>query len=77
VGWLASAGDATLHYRVRFSPDGGATWTVLALDTTLAHVDVAAGLLAGADKPVLEVQASDGVRVAVQTIALPGTSAPR
>jgi hypothetical protein len=76
VAWQARAGGAATHYRVRYSPDGGATWSVLALDTASAQIDVPASLLAGASQPVLEIQASDGVRVAAQTIDIALSSAP-
>lgn len=63
LGWQTTAGAAGLHYRVRFSPDGGDAWLVLAVDTPVPQVEVPAVLLADAKLPVLEVQASDGVRV--------------
>jgi hypothetical protein len=64
------AGASPAHFRVRYSPDGGVTWTVLALDTTSAQISVPADLLAGATAPVLEVQASDGVRTGSRTFPL-------
>jgi hypothetical protein len=57
-------------YRVRFSPDGGQTWTVLALEQPTSDVTVPAELLAGAAQPVLEVQAVDGINTATQTFDL-------
>ena len=69
VSWQLAAGTAR-HYRVRFSPDGGTTWHALALDTTAPVVDVAPDLLAGAKAPLLEVQASDGLRSVTRTFAL-------
>jgi hypothetical protein len=62
AAWQLAAGPTGTHYRVRFSPDGGANWHVLALDTDAAQVAVPAHLLTGATQPLLEVQASDGVR---------------
>jgi hypothetical protein len=69
AAWQLAAGPAATHYRVRFSPDGGANWHVLELNTDAAQVAVPAHLLTGATQPLLEVQASDGVRS--DTLVLP------
>ncbi len=69
VSWQLAAGHAT-HFRVRFSPDGGATWHLLALDTAASDIEVPAVLIAGAKSPLLEVQAGDGVRSVMQTFLL-------
>ena len=70
VRWQAVAGPTDLHYRVRFSPDGGKHWTVLALDTPALSIVVPAELLASAASPIVEVQGSDGVRVDEAVIML-------
>ena len=67
---LSSATISAAHYRVRFSPDGGATWHLLALDASTPAVVVPDELLAGATQLLLEVQASDGVRSELQSYLL-------
>jgi hypothetical protein len=77
VSWVMRAGNAEVRYRIRFSPDGGQTWQVLALDASQATWTVPPDLLAGAVQPVLEVQAMDGVRT--DTVLIPlehGQAAP-
>jgi hypothetical protein len=74
IGWHLITGDVGTRYRVRFSPDGGASWQVLALETAIPQVDVPALLLAEAKAPLLEVQASDGVRTDTRTFALTGVT---
>lgn len=71
VRWQLAAGAAETVYHVRFSPDGGKTWTVLALNSTTARLDVSAQLLRDAPRPIVEVLATDGVRVTALTIDLP------
>lgn len=56
-----------LAYRASFSPDGGANWLLLEPGSTAPTIFVPAELLAGASRPVIEVQASDGLRVARAT----------
>lgn len=70
VRWQLTAGAADTVYHVRFSPDGGQTWIVLALNTTTPSLTVPASLLDKATHPIVEVQASDGVRVTALTIEL-------
>jgi hypothetical protein len=55
---------------VRFSPDGGTTWRLLVVDSAAASVSVPAEWLPGATQPVVEVQASDGLRVDTRVYAL-------
>lgn len=71
VRWRLTAGAAETVYHVRFSPDGGQTWTVLAINATASSLNIPANLLIGATRPVVEVQATDGVRVTLLTIELP------
>ena len=66
LGWTLTAGPAGVTYRVRFSPDGGQTWQVLAVDQAALSITLPPGLLAAASQPILEVQASDGVRTATR-----------
>jgi hypothetical protein len=68
--WSLSALPAAAHYRLRFSPDGGGSWLLLAYDASAPVVDLPAALLAGADRAIIEVQASDGVRSASQVFPL-------
>jgi hypothetical protein len=58
------------YYRVRFSPDGGKSWTLLALESASPEVAIPPALLDGAPAPWLDVQVSDGVRVSRLTYAL-------
>jgi len=71
VRWQLTAGAADTRYHVRFSPDGGETWTVLALNSATPRLSVPARLLAEATHPIVEVQATDGVRLTTLTLALP------
>jgi hypothetical protein len=74
VGWQLLAGPAGMRYRVRFSPDGGESWYLLAVESAIPQIDVPAQLLAKAKAPLLEIQASDGVRTDVRTFALEGVT---
>jgi hypothetical protein len=69
--WSLSTGAGAVSFRVRLSPDGGATWHVLALDTDEPAVAVPPELLKDAPAPLLEIQASDGVRVDREFVPLP------
>lgn len=60
--WVPASSLAQLIYRTFFSPDGGATWTVLALDTKDPLAEVPAELLQSATHPMLRVQVSDGLQ---------------
>jgi hypothetical protein len=57
-------------YRVRFSPDGGATWQVLALGLAEPVFLLPGELLEGAAQPQVEIQAVDGLRTATEMIKL-------
>jgi hypothetical protein len=70
IRWAARSGASNLAYRVRFSPDGGQTWKVLALNAVEASLTVPAHLLPTAIKPLVEVQATDGVRTDTSVISL-------
>jgi hypothetical protein len=67
--WSLGAGSPGVIYRARFSPDGGETWYLLAAEANVPAAYVPGGLLAGAERPLLEVQASDGVQVTRSVIA--------
>lgn len=70
VEWTLRAGSASAVYRLRFSPDGGATWQVLALEYKGNTFTVPASLLTNATQPLVEVQAVDGVRTDTRLISL-------
>jgi hypothetical protein len=53
---------------VRFSPDGGQTWKVLALRHLTTSITIPANLLGAAAEAVVEVQAQDGVRTSTLLI---------
>jgi|GEM_PF-1601440 len=72
VEWTLRAGSPSVVYRIRFSPDGGATWQVLALEYAGTTYNVPAALLANATQPLVEIQAMDGVRTDTRLIALNG-----
>jgi hypothetical protein len=63
---------SALAYRVLFSPDGGASWLVLAANTTQPRLAIPGDLLQGATQPRLRVLASDGVLTAEQEYDLMG-----
>lgn len=67
---FSAAPSPDVRYRVRFSPDGGATWTVLALEQASPDVTVPAELMKNAPQPVLEIQAVDGINTATQVVPL-------
>ncbi len=70
VAWSLGGAAAGVNYRLRFSPDGGKTWTLLEPASPTPQVTIPAALLAGATQPIMEVQASDGLRVTRQTYAV-------
>jgi hypothetical protein len=68
AAWTLATGSGVV-YRVRFSPDGGQTWTVLALGQSAPGAPLPQGWDKAA-RPVLEIQASDGVRTDTKVIPL-------
>jgi hypothetical protein len=76
LAWSAGSGRLGVSYRVSFSPDGGQTWTLLQAAGAAPQVTVPAELLAGAREPIIEVQASDGLRVTRRTYAATDGAAP-
>ena len=65
MSWNGTDPDGDpLTYAVRYSADGGATWTVLAVDTTATRIEVPAASLPGSGQALVEVRASDGVHTA-------------
>lgn len=68
--WVSRETGSNLSYRVLYSPDGGASWQVLAANTTRPELDVSESLLQGAAQPQLWVQVSDGVRIGGQVYKL-------
>ncbi len=71
ISWRLKSGVTNSIYRVRFSPDGGQSWQVLALQTTSTSFLVTPNLLEGASSPLLEIQVTDGVRASTQIYSLP------
>ena len=71
LDWTLVSGNAGVSYNIRFSPDDGLSWTVLGLDQPAPTYEVPQALLAGASKPLVEVQASDGVRTSTQKFSVP------
>ncbi len=67
LAWSVSGAHLGLSYRLSFSPDGGKTWTLLEPAAATPNITVPAELLAGAVHPLVEVQASDGLRVTRET----------
>lgn len=65
-GWL---------YRVRYSPDGGATWLVLTLGQPTPEAPLPDDW-AAAPQPLLEIQVTDGIRTATRLIELKTDSPP-
>lgn len=62
--WASASSPATLIYRTLFSPNGGATWTVLSTETVDAVATIPTELLQSATRPLLRVQVSDGLQTA-------------
>jgi hypothetical protein len=72
LSWVPVTNQArTLSYDVRFSPDGGGRWVVLSLGQLDSSVAVPADLLSYAPAPMVEVQASDGVRTSTRVYPVP------
>lgn len=64
--WDSSDADGDdLAYAVQFSPDGGSSWSTLAVDTTEGSLQVDLASLPGTAMGLVRVQASDGVLVTV------------
>jgi hypothetical protein len=70
LGWSLAAGAAGVTYRVRVTRDGGQTWQVLALDQTQPTITLPPGVLKDSAQPMVEVQASDGVRTDTRTYSV-------
>jgi hypothetical protein len=68
VQWQPAGSDVV--YRVRYSPDGGQTWQVLALGLPGNSFTLPAGLAEGGAQPLVEVQAADGLHTATQVLTL-------
>jgi hypothetical protein len=67
--WGLFAGSGIV-YRVRFSRDDGQTWEVLALGQASPQVSIPPERLKSAADPLLEIQASDGVRTDTRVVRL-------
>jgi hypothetical protein len=63
VTWSLGGSAPGTTYRYSFSPDGGTTWWLLAPSAASPLVSVPPELLATAFDPLIEVQASEGLRV--------------
>lgn len=78
VEWDAFHPDeATLHYHVRTSGDGGATWRRVAWRLDEPGVRLEPDDLIGGDACLVEVVAYDGVNTTAERIAVPETPPPR
>lgn len=71
VSWLIAASAQDLHYRVSLSSDGGQTWQLVSDAAVEPAFQLPADWLARATELMIQVQASDGVRVDVKVYALP------
>lgn len=66
--WTAAdADDDELTYAVSYSADNGASWQLLATGLSDPSVEVTRSALRGSTTALIRVQASDGLRVAVDT----------
>ena len=63
VRWSGSDEDGdTLTYIVRYSPDGGATWSAIGVDTSATRLTISdTTALAGSAQAIVQVIASDGL----------------
>ena len=71
LSWSLAGESPGVSYRVLFSPDGGASFVVLAANSPHPDVEVPAALLTGARQPQLWVQASDGVATTQRIFNVP------
>lgn len=64
INWIASDidGDA-LRYTVQYSADGGQNWQPLAVDIAETSLTINTALLAGSDRALISVLATDGVNI--------------
>ncbi|MEA2008564.1 MAG: hypothetical protein U9O54_05550, partial [Chloroflexota bacterium] len=63
--WASSDADGDSPiYNVYYSPDGGATWQLLAVGWTNTNLPIDASLLPGGDNALVRVTASDGLNTA-------------
>jgi hypothetical protein len=75
VRWRLAAGAPGTVFHARFSPDGGRTWTVLAINQTVTHMHIPHELMKTAAQPMLEIQATDGAQLSTLLIPLPVSEA--
>ncbi|MCC7360873.1 MAG: hypothetical protein IT317_15430 [Anaerolineales bacterium] len=68
--WRLDAGEPGVTYRLSVSGDGGATWTLIAPATNVPKLSLVDGGLPAGPYWLIEVQASDGVRVTRRTYTL-------
>jgi hypothetical protein len=68
VGWRLAAGPAGVTYTARVSSDGGQTWQVLAVDQAAPAVALPPNLSRSGGPVLVEIQASDGVRIDTQRL---------
>jgi len=71
ITWNLKEGSPQTTYRVRFSPNGGQNWQVLAIETQANSFTLWSGLLQDASEPLVEIQAVDGLRTATEVIPIP------
>ena len=63
--WASSDADGdSPAYNVYYSPDGGATWQLLAMGWTNTNLPIDAAFLPGGDNALIRVTASDGLNTA-------------
>jgi hypothetical protein len=67
LAFSLGSGARGTTYRVSFSPNGGKSWWLLAPSAAAPVVSIPTELLQTASDPLVEVQASDGVRVTRST----------
>jgi hypothetical protein len=69
VRWGGTPRDEIVH-RVRLSTDGGKSWQVISIDRYEIEIDLPVQYLVRGEVPLLEIQATDGVRVATRVLPL-------
>lgn len=68
VEWSASDADTDpLHYSIEYSPDGGVSWSVLAVHYTETSISLNADRMRGTQQGVIRVLASDGFNTSSDT----------